>query len=148
MAASLCIKAPHAIAAPVTPTRMSACKPGFLYLLCHHVLPNTTCLARCHCTAGWRRSKWATSTLTRTSPNRGCSHPCSKANSVDSKLFKLPSLSFEPIQHLFHIRNPSACASEHLSYSHLFSLSLSLSLADDREIAFILTKNVDKTCLE
>ena len=65
IAASLCMKAPQAIAAPVTPTKMSAC------------------LAKCHCTAGWSRSKWATSTRTRTSLKRGCSHPGKWATATD-----------------------------------------------------------------
>ena len=57
MTAFWCMKAPQAIAAPVTPTKMSAC------------------LARCHWIAGCKRSKWATSTLTRRSLKRGCSNP-------------------------------------------------------------------------
>ena len=57
MTAFRCMKAPQAIAAPVTPTKMSAC------------------LARCHWIAGCKRSKWATSTRTRRSLKRGCWNP-------------------------------------------------------------------------
>lgn len=68
------MKLPQAMAAPVTPTKMSACR------------------ARCHCTAGWRRSKWATSTLIRTS-KRGCSHPGAEHQSSIKLQSLCPKLS-------------------------------------------------------